>query len=233
MILAQIETPEGKTALRLFWDEHRRITDVQFLSEERQQDVLEWLRLWMMGKTLDQAYTQAPEQLLLASSAWGLKEARFVDLLLKEALYQTHKKVEIFGITICKCKKVSKDQLDAVVSSCSSLEELKALTKAGTGCGKCVPDLTAMLEKNRARPKRWHDRPNSYWIEELQLSLERWVEHSQKYPPLSVKAFQAGVVTVSVDGRLNGDQEWELTQELAAYWAEGLPEPVGVFLAFS
>lgn len=48
---------------------------------------------------------------------------------------------------ICSCHNVSKADIStAVVAGCSEMGSLKACTKAGTGCGGCVPLLKQVLE---------------------------------------------------------------------------------------
>ncbi|NLD77942.1 MAG: nitrite reductase large subunit [Acidimicrobiales bacterium] len=47
---------------------------------------------------------------------------------------------------ICSCENVTKGSIeDAVASGCSDLDALKCSTKAGTGCGGCVPQVTALM----------------------------------------------------------------------------------------
>jgi len=47
---------------------------------------------------------------------------------------------------ICSCESVTKLQLgDAVVNGCETLDALKKCTKAGTGCGGCVPMVKDIL----------------------------------------------------------------------------------------
>jgi nitrite reductase (NADH) large subunit len=49
---------------------------------------------------------------------------------------------------ICSCNNVSKKQICEVIrGGVSTLGELKACTKAGTGCGGCVPLVTDLLHK--------------------------------------------------------------------------------------
>ncbi|SHJ98810.1 assimilatory nitrite reductase (NAD(P)H) large subunit precursor [Rubritalea squalenifaciens DSM 18772] len=48
---------------------------------------------------------------------------------------------------ICSCEAVTKGQIcSAIEGGCSSVGELKACTKAGTGCGGCVPLLTDLFK---------------------------------------------------------------------------------------
>ena len=49
--------------------------------------------------------------------------------------------------TICSCENVSKATICAAIDSgCSKVSELKKCTKAGTGCGGCVPLVTDLLK---------------------------------------------------------------------------------------
>jgi len=51
------------------------------------------------------------------------------------------------GAQICSCNNVTKGQICAAVrdGTCNTLGELKACTKAGTGCGGCMPMVTDLL----------------------------------------------------------------------------------------
>lgn len=47
---------------------------------------------------------------------------------------------------VCSCYNVSKGAiLDSVAAGCKSIGEVKARTKAGTGCGGCVPLATSIF----------------------------------------------------------------------------------------
>ena len=162
----------------------------------------------------------------------SLKEIQEVDDELRALLYQSHKRFEVEGIVVCKCKKVTQDSLASALESAKNLEELKAHTHAGTGCGSCVPVLVNFLEKNKPKTLRWHNQPHSHWSAKVQESLDLWNQRITTYPPLKVKSFIQGQVKISVEGTLTSDQEWELSQEISDYLAEGFPEPLVVFLDF-
>lgn len=53
---------------------------------------------------------------------------------------------------ICSCHNVSKGDVVSVVrdGSCKSLGDVKACTKAGTGCGGCVPLVTSIFNRTMA-----------------------------------------------------------------------------------
>ena len=47
---------------------------------------------------------------------------------------------------ICSCESVSKDICNAVTESgCETVDAIKGCTKAGTGCGGCVPMLKDLM----------------------------------------------------------------------------------------
>lgn len=163
----------------------------------------------------------------------SLKDIQEIDDELRSLLYQSHKRFEVEGIIVCKCKKVTQESLVAALDTAKNLEELKALTHAGTGCGTCVPVLVSLLEKNKPKTLRWHNEPHSYWSEKVQESLDLWNQRITKYPPLKVKSFVQGQVNIFVDGPLNSDQEWDLSGEISDYLADGFPEPLVVFLDFA
>ena len=53
---------------------------------------------------------------------------------------------------VCSCENVSRGALlDAVGGGCSSLDDLRSCTGAGTGCGGCVPELEQLLRSELAR----------------------------------------------------------------------------------
>ncbi|MBV8046143.1 MAG: nitrite reductase large subunit [Paludibacterium sp.] len=53
---------------------------------------------------------------------------------------------------ICSCFDVSKDRIAAAVAGgCRSVEEIKAATGAGTGCGGCVPLIAQVLNAELSR----------------------------------------------------------------------------------
>lgn len=48
---------------------------------------------------------------------------------------------------VCSCENVTAGEiLDAVDAGCSSVAELKSCTRAGTGCGGCLPDVERLLK---------------------------------------------------------------------------------------
>jgi nitrite reductase (NADH) large subunit len=55
---------------------------------------------------------------------------------------------------ICTCHKVSEARLcDAIAAGACTVEALGELTKAGTGCGSCKPDLVQLIAKQAPPPK--------------------------------------------------------------------------------
>ena len=47
---------------------------------------------------------------------------------------------------VCSCNNVTKgDIVEAVKGGCSNIGDLKTCTKAGAGCGDCVPLATSIL----------------------------------------------------------------------------------------
>jgi ferredoxin-nitrate reductase len=55
------------------------------------------------------------------------------------------------GDLVCSCNQVGDENVeDCIENGCTDLEALKANTKAGTGCGSCIPELKMMLEEKRA-----------------------------------------------------------------------------------
>jgi nitrite reductase (NADH) large subunit len=83
----------------------------------------------------DTALPAAPIHLLLPAADGGAGAALGVGALPDSA-------------TICSCHNVSKGALLHAIAteSCTSVSALKSCTKAGTGCGSCVPMLGKLLE---------------------------------------------------------------------------------------
>lgn len=49
---------------------------------------------------------------------------------------------------ICLCYRVTKgDVVDAVENGASTYKEVKQMTKAGKGCGKCKKDVKKLIRK--------------------------------------------------------------------------------------
>jgi bacterioferritin-associated ferredoxin len=192
-----------------------------------------WLNERIQGVDLLAERSNLVTSFVKAFPEASLKEIQEIDDKLRSLLYQSHKRFEVEGIIVCKCKKVTQDTLITALEAAKNLEELKVQTHAGTGCGTCVPILVSLLEKNKPKTLRWHSEPHSYWSAKVQESLDLWNERITKYPSLKVKSFDQGQVKIFVDGTLNSDQEWDLSLEISDYLAEGFPEPLVVFLDFA
>ncbi len=55
---------------------------------------------------------------------------------------------------VCPCYKVTKgDIIDAVEAGASSFKEVKKVTKAGKGCGKCKKKVKKLTKKLLAKEK--------------------------------------------------------------------------------
>lgn len=53
---------------------------------------------------------------------------------------------------VCSCENVGRGAvLDAVADGCGTLDELKSCTRAGTGCGGCVPEIEQLLRTELQR----------------------------------------------------------------------------------
>ncbi|STQ82482.1 nitrite reductase subunit NirD [Hafnia alvei] len=57
---------------------------------------------------------------------------------------------------ICSCFDVSKgDIIKAVNAGCHTVAAIKSATKAGTGCGGCIPLVTQVLNAELAKQRYW------------------------------------------------------------------------------
>lgn len=54
------------------------------------------------------------------------------------------------GTVICNCKNVTLGEIkSAIANGACTVDEIKAKTQAGTGCGKCVGLIEEILEKSK------------------------------------------------------------------------------------
>ncbi|SQD77172.1 nitrite reductase large subunit NirB [Moritella yayanosii] len=80
-----------------------------------------------------------PDSLILPAHAGGDKPAMGVDSLPESAV-------------LCSCFDVTKGKIAAAVADGhTTMAEIKAVTKAGTGCGGCVPLITQVLNSELAK----------------------------------------------------------------------------------
>ena len=192
-----------------------------------------WLEQNIQGADLVSERSHIVSQFVKTFPDASLRDIQRIDDDLKALLYQSHKRFEVEGVIVCACKKVTQEKIYSTLEKFPSLEALKEQTHAGTGCGKCVPDLIQLIEKKKPKALRWHGETHSYWSAKIQNGLDLWNERVKNYPALSVKSFDQGQTVISVDGVLNSDEEWDLSSELSDYLADGFPEPLLVFLDFA
>ncbi len=113
-----------------------------------------------IGMTLEEAYSLTPKAIM--DKLGGLPEHKFHcsvlgdkalrsaidDYLEKNGLDNPYKKKS--ATIICECKGVTDQMIENLVKEdkVRSVEDLKRLTGAGTGCGKCIPKLKAQIEES-------------------------------------------------------------------------------------
>ncbi len=229
----KVQDPAGGATLHLQFDHEFRVLSAQAIANEEYEPVLNWLCQWLPGQSISTARESAGEELLLTHPEWGLKEARTVESFLKEAVYRTHLKVSVTGAEVCRCRKVSRETILENLAPGVTREMLTEKTMAGSGCGICHSVLEEMIKSFKAPSKRWHGEAYTHWVLQLEDSLALFLKHHPHFPKLTIKSFQDCVVKVHVMESLNSKDEWDLTDALSRYWAEGFPEPLSVFLAFS
>ena len=139
-----ITVTHGDSSLTLQLDDQQRVLAAHSLNDD---DVLIWLCRWLPGRSIQEAQEVAGEELLLAHPLWGLQQARLVDTLLKDVLYRTHRKVEVSGVIICRCRNVTRETIRDAINTDPTMarEDLTLMCKAGSGCGSCIGDLEKML----------------------------------------------------------------------------------------
>ena len=112
-----------------------------------------------IGMTLKEAYSLTPKAIM--DKLGGLPEHKFHcsvlgdkalraaidDYLEKNGLENPYKATS--AVIICECKNVTDQMIESLVreDKVKSLEDLKALTGAGSGCGKCVGKLKEAIEE--------------------------------------------------------------------------------------
>jgi NifU-like protein len=112
----------------------------------------------VVGKTLDQALAITNEE--IADFLGGLpKQKMHCSVMGKEALeaaianyrgekIEEHKETEV----LCKCFWVDEDKVRQNIRAhgLKTVEEVTAYTKAGGGCGNCIPDIKRILAEMNA-----------------------------------------------------------------------------------
>ena len=242
-ILLRAHGPAGEVTASFRFGFDQKIERVEFdaHADLETQEMQAWLAPWLAGLSLPEAYETVAEATLQAfpnRPAWWAELSQEV---VRQALYLTHPKVQT-GSTdriVCRCHKVSEATLKATLSVNPGMDwsSLSQQTRAGTGCGSCVPELMQLAEKAAPPARFWHGEPHAHWATKTQAALESWRERA-RFPWVAQKtfivtSFKDGVVTVRIPEGLTSDQEWELVQALTDYFAEGFPVPLMVFLDFA
>lgn len=106
------------------------------------------------GKSLDEALTVSNQD--IADYLGGLpKEKMHCSVLGREALeaavanYRGVPLAKADSPIVCECFGVTEKEIERVIreNSLTTVEDITAYTKAGGGCGKCVPELEKILRR--------------------------------------------------------------------------------------
>ncbi|MBL7016682.1 MAG: Fe-S cluster assembly protein NifU [Kiritimatiellales bacterium] len=167
--VGKIENPDGEgqvgslacgDALKLMFklDDEGRISEAKFQTFGCASAIASSSALTEMiiGKTLEEAEQITNKD--IAEYLGGLpKQKVHCSVMGREALeaaiynYRTGKtwNKEIEGEVICHCFGVTDKEIEQVVreNDVATVEELTNACKAGGGCGNCVPELEAMIQK--------------------------------------------------------------------------------------
>ena len=133
--------------------------------------------------------------------------------------YKDHSKV------VCRCSGATEEDIVAVIHESTSLNELSLKSKAGLGCRSCIKQLEKYFARQKNR--RFKDKTNATWIEELQNHLALFPESG-----IEIQSFHNGLVTLSYPKKLSQREEEELTLKLQDHF-EGFDSDLSVLLAFS
>jgi len=140
----------------------------------------------LKGKTLDEAEKITNQD--IAEFLGGLpKEKMHCSVMGQEALeaaiasYKGEQKpAETEERIVCKCFDVSEEKIRrvAIENHLATVEEISDFTKAGGGCGTCIPDIEAILKdiwalKEVPKPKEQKKLTNLQKIALIQDVLER------------------------------------------------------------
>jgi assimilatory nitrate reductase catalytic subunit len=103
--------------------EKQRLRSCYLVANDLQQQDLDWLQ-----NLLDGPIDTSVELSLISGTAEGKLAA---------------------GKTICACKQVGKNTISQAIKeqNLTSVDQISACTKAGTGCGSCVPELQQILDE--------------------------------------------------------------------------------------
>jgi len=106
------------------------------------------------GKTLDEAMKISNQE--IADYLGGLpKEKMHCSVLGREALeaavanYRGEPLPQADSPIVCECFGVTEKEVERVIreNHLTTVEDITAYTKAGGGCGRCIPDLEKILER--------------------------------------------------------------------------------------
>lgn len=241
-VSVRISGPTGPVKLYLQLTVDRRVQEAwgETDGDPKTQAMMDWLCPWLAGLDMARAYETVAEEYIRAFPEATWTWSQLPQELVRQALYQTHPHVNVVKVDplICRCHKLTESTLKAALKEHpqSDVQALGLLTKAGTGCGSCRPQLEQLVSQNRPASRRWHGESNAHWGLKVQESLDVWRGRTRllwvQDKDLKVSAFHDGIVRVRVDGGLTADQEWELSQALGDYWAEGFPADLSLFLDF-
>src|SRR5512137_2744570 len=167
--VGEIENPDGVAevgsiacgdALKLTFklDENKRIKDAKFKTFGCASAIASSSALTEMikGMTLEEAGKVTNQD--IAQFLGGLPEQKMhCSVMGREALEaaienyrsgRTGKRV-LSGKVICNCFGVTEEEIERVVreNGLMTVEQVTNYTKAGGGCGKCQPDIAAIIER--------------------------------------------------------------------------------------
>ncbi len=86
-------------------------------------------------------------ELLQAMASGDVPTANVEQLIIPDSLGSADNTIELpDSMQLCSCNAVTRQQCkQAVADGARTAPEVKAATSAGTGCGGCIPDLTALV----------------------------------------------------------------------------------------
>ncbi len=166
-----------------------------------------------------------------------LVEYKFLEDFLFQAKSHMTNKVLVSEDFLCRCFKLKaseiSSQLESFFASSTSQfikrEEFKKYCRAGTGCGKCEPDVVSLFSRMENENSLLFKGKNpAEWILSSSQALDSWIKRTRLIWAtslhLKIYSFDKGDLWISHSRLLTHDEELDLAQALQRFFAESDPD---------